>query len=71
MKGKYMAKANRGSKPRVANPVAKHMRTFNKCAVQTDRKKSLKKGYNKHKGNQYGEGSYTNACLAWLHRVFV
>ncbi len=30
------------------NPVAKHMRTFNKATVQRDRKKDAKRGYKKH-----------------------
>ena len=30
------------------NPVAKHMRTFNKATVQRDRKKDDKRGYSKH-----------------------
>lgn len=33
------------------NPVAKHMRTFNKAARQIDRKKADKRGYSKHKKN--------------------
>ena len=31
------------------NLVAKHSRTFNKAVVFTDRKKSIKRGYTKHK----------------------
>lgn len=31
------------------NPVAKHLRQFNKATVQTDRKKRAKNGYKKHK----------------------
>ena len=34
------------------NPVAKHMRTFNKATVQRDRKKDDKRGYSKH-SNRY------------------
>lgn len=33
------------------NFVAKHARKFNKATIQKDKKKSLKKGYVKHKGN--------------------
>lgn len=33
---------------RTRNPVAKHSRTFNKSKVYMDRKKSVKRGYNKH-----------------------
>lgn len=32
------------------NPVAKHARTFNKAHVMVDKKKRVKKGYTKHKG---------------------
>lgn len=32
------------------NLVAKHARSFNKASIQKDKKKSLKKGYVKHKG---------------------
>ena len=32
------------------NLVAKHLRTFNRSAVHTDRKRAAKRGYRKHKG---------------------
>jgi hypothetical protein len=32
------------------NPVAKNINKFNKPATHTDRKKSMKKGYEKHRG---------------------
>ena len=32
------------------NPVAKNMSKFNKNNVMKDRKKAMKKGYTKHKG---------------------
>ena len=35
------------------NLVAKHARQFNQAAVHTDRKKSTKQGYRKHKGQDY------------------
>jgi hypothetical protein len=35
-----------------SNPVAKYASKFNKAAVHTDKKKSTKKGYLKHKGNK-------------------
>ena len=31
------------------SPVAKHCRTFNRAAVQRDRKKAAKRGYTKHR----------------------
>jgi len=31
------------------NPVAKHLRTFNKSVVHVDFKKEVKKGYKKHR----------------------
>ena len=31
------------------NPVAKHSRQFNRAAIQRDRKKAAKRGYQKHK----------------------
>ena len=34
------------------NPVAKHMRAFNKPAKHTDRKKAARRGYTKHRRNQ-------------------
>ena len=37
------------------NLVAKHARKFNKAHVMADRKRKEKKGYVKHKGNQYKE----------------
>ena len=37
-------------KKRPGNPVAKHMRTFNKATVESDRKLRTKRGYRKHKG---------------------
>lgn len=33
------------------NPVAKHMRTFNRPSIQKDKKKALKRGERKHKGS--------------------
>jgi hypothetical protein len=42
MKDKSTPPSNKG------NPVAKHMRTFNKATVQRDRKKDDKRGYSKH-----------------------
>jgi hypothetical protein len=36
------------SKKRKPNPVAKHLKTFNKAVVHIDRKKAQKKGYKKH-----------------------
>jgi len=42
MKNKGTPPSNKG------NPVAKHMRTFNKATVQRDRKKDDKRGYSKH-----------------------
>lgn len=33
------------------NPVAKHSRTFNKSTVQRDKKKDIKRGKIKHKGD--------------------
>ena len=35
------------------NPVAKNAHKFNKASVQKDRKKALKKGDRKHKGQRY------------------
>lgn len=32
------------------NYVAKYSKEFNRATVQTDKKKNLKKGYEKHKG---------------------
>ena len=32
------------------NYVAKHARTYNKAKVEEDRKKNMKKGYQKHRG---------------------
>jgi len=46
MKDKSTPPSNKG------NPVAKHMRTFNKATVQRDRKKDDKRGYSKH-SNRY------------------
>ena len=37
------------------NLVAKHARQFNKAAVHLDRKKALKRGVRKHKGDQYDQ----------------
>lgn len=34
------------------NPVAKHLREFNKATVQVDKKKEEKKGRKKHKKRQ-------------------
>ena len=34
------------------NPVAKHARRYNKPAVHRDRKKDIKRGYQKHRGRQ-------------------
>ncbi|MFT7185842.1 MAG: hypothetical protein ACI84K_001225 [Pseudohongiellaceae bacterium] len=31
------------------NPVAKHLRTYNKAVVHVDFKKKVKKGYRKHR----------------------
>ena len=31
------------------NPVAKHMRQFNKASTQVDRKAAAKRGYSKHR----------------------
>ena len=36
------------------NPVAKHLRQFNKAVKHTDRKKALKRGYQKHKSRPGG-----------------
>ena len=36
-------------KPAIRNPVAKHCRTFNRAAVERDRKKAAKRGYTKHR----------------------
>lgn len=33
------------------NPVAKHARKFNKAHVMVDKKKRVKKGHRKHKGD--------------------
>lgn len=33
------------------NFVAKHARTFNKSSIEDDKKKKIKKGYQKHKTN--------------------
>lgn len=41
----FRDRTSEGSK----NPVAKNARKFNKAAVHTDRKKAMKKGYEKHK----------------------
>lgn len=35
------------------NPVARHLRTFNKAVTFKDRKKDAKNGYCKHKKNEY------------------
>jgi len=35
------------------NLVAKHARKFNKTNIMEDRKKKLKKGYTKHKGDTH------------------
>lgn len=35
------------------NLVAKNLNKFNKPAVQRDRKKDAKRGYNKHKGRDW------------------
>ena len=37
------------------NLVAKHARHFNKAAVHVDRKKAVKRGARKHKGDQYDQ----------------
>jgi len=34
----------------INNPVAKHSRKFNRAATHSDRKKALKRGARKHKG---------------------
>jgi len=39
------------------NLVAKHAKKFNKAAVHQDRKKSLKKGYRKHRGEAYSQAA--------------
>lgn len=44
----------RKTKPRPAtNPVAKHMATVCRPLTMTDKKKALKKGYQKHKTQEY------------------
>ena len=40
------------NKPR--NFVSKHMRTFNKSAIQVDKKKEMKRGKIKYKDQKYG-----------------
>ena len=35
---------------RPGNPVAKHMRTYNKAVTMSDRKRAAKRGARKHKG---------------------
>lgn len=42
-------------KPEINNFVAKHARKFNKAAIHKDKKKSLKKGYTKHKKDSTSE----------------
>jgi hypothetical protein len=37
---------------RKGNPVAKNMERFNRPATHRDRKKALKRGFQKHKGEQ-------------------
>jgi hypothetical protein len=37
------------------NPVAKHLRTFNKSNVMKDKKKAEKSGDTKHKKDKFGE----------------
>lgn len=44
-------KRNKSNKKR--NPVAQHLREFNKATVQRDKKKDKKRGYNKHKKRAY------------------
>lgn len=36
------------------NPVAKHLRQFNKAVKFKDRKKALKRGYQKHRSRHHG-----------------
>ena len=43
-----MKKKDKAPSSSKQNPVAKHMRTFNKATVQRDRKKDAKRGYKKH-----------------------
>ena len=45
---KEMKKKDKAPSSSKQNPVAKHMRTFNKATVQRDRKKDAKRGYKKH-----------------------
>ena len=38
---------------RKSNPVARHLRTFNRSTVERDRKRDAQQGYRKHKGQGY------------------
>lgn len=48
-----MAKNKRLSMPVLHNFVAKHMHEVNQSQVFVDRKKNLKRGYEKHKKGRY------------------
>jgi hypothetical protein len=43
--------ANKPSGTAAKNPVAKHARNFNKASVHKDRKKELKRGYERFKSD--------------------
>ena len=49
------------------NPVAKHCNTYNKSKVFTDRRKSFKKGYIKHKGSD--KNPYFLSIKKSIHNV--
>lgn len=49
------SKKRKSPQPVQNNYVAKYARQFNQAAVHTDRKKAIKKGYLKHKGQGYSQ----------------
>ena len=44
-------------KPKRKNLVAKHAATFNSSVVHLDKKRAKKKGYRKHKGQEYSQAA--------------
>lgn len=46
------------SKRKNRNPVAKNMERFNRPTTHEDRRKSLKKGYEKHKKKDFLDGLF-------------
>ncbi len=50
-----MAKPKKQPEEVINNLVAKHMHEFNKSHVFIDRKKNMKRGYNKHRQGRYSD----------------